>query len=178
MSTRRSNEKKKKALGTNSVVPPAKEIAIAGRVTELAEPLCTSEGLELVHVEFQREPGGRILRLYIDKPQGVVLDDCANLSRQISDLLDVHFEDIGRYSLEVTSPGSNRPLSKKQDFEKFKGNEIKIKTARPIDGQKKFNGVLMGISAERVNLSIGERKISIPFQDITKARLVNFNGEY
>ena len=137
----------------------------------MVEPLCASEGLELVHVEFQRESSGRILRLYIDKPDGINLDDCASVSRQMGDLLDVNLEDIGPYSLEVTSPGPERPLAKQEDFDKFKGSRAKIKTSRPLNGQKNFTGVLRGISGEQVNLQIGEQTVAIPYQDISKARL-------
>jgi ribosome maturation factor RimP len=89
----------------------------------------------------------------------------------MADILDVNLEDIGPYSLEVTSPGPKRPLVKHEDFEKFKGNRIKIKTSRARNGQKNFAGILMGISGEQVNLQIGEETIVIPYPDISKARL-------
>ena len=108
-----------------------KEKNIIKQVKALAESLCESEGLELVHVEYQREPGGKILRLYIDRVGGVALDDCVNVSRQLNDLLDVHLDNIGPYNLEVTSPGPERPLSKLQDYERFKGRKAKIKTLLP-----------------------------------------------
>jgi len=123
---------------------------VAGLVRPLAESLCAAEGLELVHVEYQREANGRILRLYIDRPDGVNLNDCVGVSRQMADILDVNLD---------------------EDFEKFKGNRIKIKTSRALNGQKNFAGILMGISGEQVNLQIGEETIVIPYQDISKARL-------
>ncbi len=147
------------------------EQKVAGLVWSLAEPLCESEGLELVHVEFQRESNGRILRIYIDKPDGIQLDDCVGVSRQMSDVLDVNLSDLGPYSLEVTSPGPERPLAKHEDFEKFKGNRVKIKTRQPLNGQKNFTGILMGISGEKVKLQFDEETIVIPYQDISKARL-------
>ncbi len=150
---------------------PVNEQKIVSRVRSLAEPLCESEGLELVHVEFQRESRGRILRLYIDKPDGINLNDCVAVSREMGDILDVNLTDIGPYSLEVTSPGPERPLAKQQDFEKFKGNRVKIKTSRPLNGQRNFTGVLLGISSEQIKLQIGEQIIAIPYQDILKARL-------
>ncbi len=150
---------------------PVSEQKVAGLVRSLAEPLCAAEGLELVHVEFQREAHGRILRLYIDKPDGIKLDDCVGISRQMGDILDVNLEEVGPYNLEVTSPGSDRPLAKQDDFEKFKGNRIKLKTSRPLNGQKNFTGILLGITGEQVNLQIGEENIVIPYQDISKARL-------
>jgi ribosome maturation factor RimP len=139
--------------------------------------VCESEGLELVHIEYQRESMGWIMRLYIDKPGGVTLDDCVNLNHQMNDLLDVHLDDIGPYNLEVTSPGPDRPLAKRQDFEKFMGNLAKIKTVRPIDGQKNFTGVLLGISGEQLKLTVNDETVNISLKDISKARLVNFGGE-
>ena len=162
---------KKESQSRNGRHKPASERKVVGLVRSMVEPLCASEGLELVHVEFQRESSGRILRLYIDKPDGINLDDCASVSRQMGDLLDVNLEDIGPYSLEVTSPGPERPLAKQEDFDKFKGSRAKIKTSRSLNGQKNFTGVLKGISGEQVNLQIGEQTVAIPYQDISKARL-------
>lgn len=153
---------------------PAEVVAQVGR---LAQRLCDAEGLELVHVEFQREAGGRILRLYIDQPGGVTLDDCVNISRQAGDLLDVNLEDIGPYNLEVSSPGSDRPLSRETDYDRFKGNVARVKTIRPIDGQKNFKGVLAGVSAGKVLLSIGDKTVAIPLREIQRARLVDYDGE-
>ena len=103
--------KKKEPRARNRRHKSVNEQKVAGLVRSLAEPLCDSEGLELVHVEFQRESGGRILRLYIDKPDGIKLDDCVGVSRQINDILDVNLEGLGPYSLEVTSPRPERPLA-------------------------------------------------------------------
>ncbi len=154
-----------------------KEKHIVRQVAALAGPLCASERLELVHVEYQREPGGRILRLYIDRDGGVTLDDCANVSRQLNDLLDVHLDEIGRYNLEVTSPGPERPLSTLQDYERFKGRKAKIKTLQPIGDQKNFSGIILGVAAEQIKLSSNEKIVAIPFGDISKARLVDVDGE-
>ncbi len=146
---------------------------IIARVKDLIEPLCEAEGMELVHLEFQREAVGRILRLYIDSPGGVKLDDCVRVSRQSGDLLDVYLENTGPYSLEVSSPGPSRPLVKKLDFERFKGSRTRIMTAQPIEGQKNFKGVLLGISDGIVKLSIDDKIVAIPYQEITKARLAD-----
>jgi ribosome maturation factor RimP len=154
-----------------------KQKDIIKQVEALAEPLCDSEGLELVHVEYQREPGGRILRLYIDRAGGVTLDDCANVSRQLNDVLDVYLDDIGSYNLEVTSPGPQRPLSKLQDYRRFKGRKAKIKTWQPVDDQKNFTGIISGVVADRIKLSSNEKTVVIPFGDISRARLVDMDGE-
>jgi len=137
----------------------------------LAEPLCESEGLELIQVEYQREPAGRILRLYVDKPGGIGIDDCIAVSRQLGDMLDVNLEDVGPYSLEVTSPGPERPLAKKEDFDKYRGSRAKIKTYQPLNGRKNFTGVILGITGDELNLQIDEKIITIAYTDISKARL-------
>ena len=122
-----------------------KEKQIASQVWNAAEPLCLDEGMELVFLEFRREAQGRVLRLYIDKEGGVTLDDCALISRQLSDILDVTIEDIGPYSLEVSSPGVNRPIGRLEDYNRFKGQRVHIKTRQPIDGRKNYRGVLRGL---------------------------------
>jgi len=99
---------------------PANMQKIADQVSALAKPVCESEGLELIYVEYQRESAGRILRLYIDKPEGINLKDCVVISRQMTDIIDVNLDDIGPFNLEVTSPGPSRPLASNEDFEKFK----------------------------------------------------------
>ena len=152
---------------------PVNEQKIIGQVAALAKPVCESEGLELIHVEFQRESGGRILRLYIDKPDGINLNDCVGISRQMGDIIDVNLDDIGPFNLEVTSPGTSRPLTTLEDFEKFKGNRVRIKTNRPISGQQNFKGVLLGISGGQVNLQLDGQIMTIPNQEILKARLAD-----
>jgi ribosome maturation factor RimP len=144
---------------------------------ELAEPICSIEGMELVHIEYQREPAGRILRLYIDKPGGVSLGDCSAISTQLGDVLDLKLETGAPYTLEVSSPGLNRPISRLADFEKFKGQAAKIKTDRPINGQKKFTGILTGMIGSDIQLQTETETVAIPYRDIIKARLVNYDGD-
>jgi ribosome maturation factor RimP len=115
--------------------------------------------------------------VYIDRSGGVALDDCVNVSRQLNDLLDVHLDHIGPYNLEVTSPGPQRPLSKLEDYKRFKGHLAKIKTLQPISGQKNFTGMIAGLKAEKVTLSSKEKTVDIPFGEISKARLVDVDGE-
>lgn len=147
------------------------------QVWRLAEPLCLSEGLELVHVEFQREPGGRTLRLYLDKPGGVTLKDCETVSRQLSDILDIGLETDAPYRLEVSSPGLQRPLGKIDDFERFKGRRAKIRTARAMGGQKNFSGTIEGLHGGKIQLTLHDRSIAIAFADIVKAQLITIDGE-
>jgi ribosome maturation factor RimP len=163
---------KKKQKAKNSITAGKFISDIVSLVRDLAEPVCESEGMELIHVEYGPEKGGKTLRLYIDKPGGITLNDCAFISHQVGDILDVNLEGSGSYNLEVSSPGPERPLAKIDDFERFEGNIIKIKTSRPIAGQKKFKGTLSGISEGVVTLFTENKTVAIPYQDITRARLV------
>lgn len=176
-----TRERRKKAVGEPvagrpseaAAMPHEKERRIISRVYELGEPLCEAEGMELVCVEYQREPHGRVLRLYLDKPGGVTLNDCASFSRQIGDILDVALDDAGAYSLEVSSPGPNRPLGKRRDFIKYQGNTVEIRVSQELDGKKKFKGILEGMSEDTVHLRTKNATLAIPYERIVRARLVN-----
>jgi len=155
----------------------ANEELIRAHVKDIAEPLCEAEGMELVHLEFHREPSGRTLRLFIDKPGGVRLDDCVAISRQLSDLLDVSLAIEGAYNLEVSSPGINRPLTKLTDFDRFQGKQAKIKLTHAIEGRRNFQGVVLGTEREMITLQVDNQTVVIDYNDIAKAQLINYNGE-
>ena len=147
--------------------------SLKDRIFALAEPLCEAEGTELVMVENVSEHGRRIIRLLIDKEGGVGLDDCTRISREFSDLADVHLEIPGKYSLEVSSPGLNRPLVRERDYERFAGETVRIKSRTAIDGQKNFKGQLLGITHGQVNLKLADTDatVEIAFADVHSARL-------
>jgi ribosome maturation factor RimP len=152
--------------------------ALVATVIGLAEPLCNAEGLEMVHVEYQREPSGLTLRFFIDKPGGVTLDDCVLISRQMEDILDVHLHDVPPYRLEVSSPGIDRPVGKLEDFIRFEGQQAKIRVSTAVNGRKNFTGILSGVIGEMIQLQVDKETISLNFNDITRARLINYNGEH
>src|SRR5213083_3107654 len=115
----------------------------AERVREIAERVAASSGLEVVEIELRGGGKARMLRIFIDKPSGVTHEDCANLSREVSTILDV--EDAvpgGSYVLEVSSPGLDRKLVKPGDFERFQGSRIKVTTKEPVNGNRYFEGRL------------------------------------
>jgi len=163
---------KKKPGSQPQRITPVSEEHVRAQVWPLAEALCDSEGLELVQLEYRRERGGRIMRLFIDKPGGVTLEDCASISRELGDLLDVKLSDLGPYHLEVSSPGPRRPLAREADFERFRGQRARIRTLSPIDGQKNFSGVIEGMTAGRVRINTGRRTAAIPIEAISKAFLM------
>ena len=145
---------------------------VLDRVSRMARDILEFAGMELVHLEMKREPGGRLLRLYIDKEGGVTLDDCAAVSRQLSAQLDVEDPIEESYTLEVSSPGLDRPLVSERDFERFSGRPIRLTTHLPIDGQRNFNGRLEGIEAGSVVMTLeDDRRIAIPRDQIARARL-------
>ncbi|OGQ91454.1 MAG: ribosome maturation factor RimP [Deltaproteobacteria bacterium RIFOXYC2_FULL_48_10] len=152
-------------------VGPKKSNFLVERIREMAEPLCQAENFELVHVEvvsFNRE---KIVRFFLDKPGGITLEDCVYASRQLGDLIDVYIENIGKYRLEVSSPGPNRPLKKKEDFLRFKGERVKIETAELIENKKKFTGILEIINDDSVVIAVDGKKVEIKDHEISKAIL-------
>ncbi len=146
-----------------------KEIVKA--VWELAEPVVLSKGLELVDIEFRRERQGWVLRIYIDRPGGVTIGDCVRVSEILSDLLDAKDFIHHAYNLEVSSPGLNRPLRKREDFERFAGDKVKIVLKNPLEGRKNFTGLLRGLKEDKVLLEIEGRMWELPLQEIKKAHI-------
>lgn len=147
---------------------------IVETVTLHTAPLCLNLGLELVHVEFQREAFGRIMRIYIDKDGGVSLEDCSAVSQRLGDILDVVFADdeIGPYNLEVTSPGLERPLSKLPDYIRFTGSTAKIRLKEAVGGRKNLRGKIVAVKDEVIIMNVNQQTVEIPFTAIAKARLV------
>jgi ribosome maturation factor RimP len=175
--TSKAKAHKQTARGQSDPERLKRQRAFVEAAARLADPLCAAEGMELVHLEFQREPGGLTLRLYLDKPGGVTLEDCAQISRQLSDILDVQIQDAPPYRLEVSSPGLDRPLVKLADFDRFNGQRAKIRLAAAVNGRKNFTGVLVGVVGAIVQLQVESGMVGLPISDITRARLINYNGE-
>ena len=148
------------------------QVQIQRQVEELAETLVVSEGMELVDLEYRRQGPRWVLRLFIDKEDGVTIDDCANISKELGDLLDVKDIIPQAYVLEVSSPGLNRPLRKKEDFSRFAGRKVQIRLFTPMEGRKKIVGNLVGIENETVIVAAPEGRYSVALKDIDRANLV------
>ena len=146
-------------------------------VSAIAQPILESMGLELVDIEFGRVGSDAVLRLFIDKEGGVLLDDCAGLSRELSLILDVEDVIACNYSLEVSSPGLDRPLKKQADYDRFVGRLIKVRTYEPFlddsgNKRKTFVGKLDGLVGGVVKISLTEgQTASIPIERVAKANL-------
>ncbi|MDH4319299.1 MAG: ribosome maturation factor RimP [Desulfobulbaceae bacterium] len=148
------------------------EEKIISGIESFVAPLLAEMGLELVEIQFRREGHGWVLRIYIDTERGVTLDDCAAVSRQVSAYLDVEDLIEYAYNLEVSSPGIERPLTKKNDFERFKGRKARIKLVEPlVEDQRVLTGVLIGLRGETVVLEIENEMVSLELANIKRARL-------
>jgi ribosome maturation factor RimP len=142
------------------------------RTKGIIEKVVSSEGLELVEVEFKGNLNNQVLRIYIDKPSGVTHQDCEFISDQVGTVLDVEDLIPGSYTLEVSSPGLTRKLTKDSDFHRFRGRLVKIQTKVPIKGARNFRGTLVGLDGETVTVKLKESElVLIPLRSIAKANL-------
>lgn len=137
----------------------------------MVDPILLSEGMELVDIEYRRESKGWVLRLYLDKEEGVTLDDCTRISQEVGRSLDV--EDIIQtpYTLEVSSPGLTRSLKTEKDFMKYRHRLIRVKTIDPIRNRRRFKGKLLGVSENRIEIEVDGGVFQIPLSNVAKANL-------
>ncbi|MEE8350218.1 MAG: ribosome maturation factor RimP [Acidobacteriota bacterium] len=149
---------------------------VARYLGDLLERVVKEERLELVHIEYPAKTSPAVLRIYIDKPGGVNHQDCATVSRRIGTLLDEEDVIVPRYTLEVSSPGIERPLFKEEDYQRFVGKEIRLFTTEKIDDRKKFKGFIRSISSGILNLELKDETCLIPFEKIRRAHLIHRFG--
>jgi ribosome maturation factor RimP len=142
------------------------------KLQELLAPVVAAMGYELVGVEFHPHPGQALLRVYIDREGGVSLDDCQQVSHQLSGVLNVEDPIPGRYTLEVSSPGRDRPLFEARHFVRFAGHLARVQLAMPLNGQRQLTGRLVGMRGDRVVLEQHGQEVLVPLADIKKARLI------
>jgi ribosome maturation factor RimP len=142
------------------------------KLNALLQPLVESLGYEFVGLEYLNMPKQSVVRLYIDAAAGVGLEDCETVSREVAALLDVEDPISGHYSLEVSSPGLDRPLFSKAHYEQFTGEEVAISLFAPQDGRRKFKGLLQGIEGNMVKVQVDGTDYVLTFGNIAKARLV------
>ena len=130
----------------------------------------TVQGLDYELVDFESSPRGRLMRVFIDSPNGITVEDCATVSNQLTRIFEVENVDYDR--LEVSSPGLDRPLRKVSDFERFAGQDVQLRLRMPIANQRNFAGVLQGLKDGVVTLETEKGPMEVPFEEIEKARLV------
>jgi ribosome maturation factor RimP len=158
---------------------PVDTIDVVGQIRTMASRVAESYGLEIFDVQFRREAHGMVLRIQIDRPgpaatadESVSVDDCANVSRDLSAMLDVDDVVPSQYTLEVSSPGLDRPLRRAEDYQRFAGRRAKLVVRQAVDGQTFFRGTLGGIEAGDVLIDADDRKRHrVPLGVITRANL-------
>lgn len=142
------------------------------QLQDLLEPLIGTLGYQLWGLDFSAHGKRKLLRVYIDSPKGIGVDDCAVTSRQISSVLDVEDPISGEYMLEVSSPGMDRPLFNAGQFELFIGQVVKVKLATPFEGRKHFKGVLSQVDSNEARVVVADIEYSLPMELIEKANVV------
>ncbi|GAB4261514.1 MAG: ribosome maturation factor RimP [Methylomicrobium sp.] len=138
----------------------------------LIQPIVEGLGYECVGIEYNPHPRHGLLRIYIDSEHGILLDDCSKVSHQVSGMLDVEDPIQGNYQLEVSSPGDDRPIFSIEQFKRFIGYSVTVNLFKPIEKRRKISGVIDKVENDTVYLQEGERLFEIPFQAMSKARLV------
>jgi len=147
--------------------------AVTQRVWELAEPVVLAAGLELVDVQYRPEGGRLVLRLLLDRPEGgVTLEEITRTARELGDVLDAHDPVPGRYHLECSSPGLNRPLVREAHYARAVGKQVRVRTREPLNARRQFRGRLASVSAEGVTVvEQGDVSAFIPFAAIERANV-------
>ena len=139
---------------------------------DIAERAAAERGLEIVHVEFAGGPRSPIVRIFIDKPEGVTHTDCSEMSHHVGTVLDVEDFIPGNYTLEVSSPGLERGLYKREDYERFAGKLAKMKSRVAVGGQRNFRGRIVGLEGDDVVLDdVTSGRVRVPLVEIVKANL-------
>ncbi|MBA2651789.1 MAG: ribosome maturation factor RimP [Tatlockia sp.] len=145
---------------------------IQSEIEEILKPLINNLGYELWGCEYLSQGKHSLLRLYIDKEDGIAVEDCERVSKQVSAFLDVEDPISGNYSLEISSPGIPRPLFYKEQYQRYLGQAIKIKLFKPLNGSRKLLGDIVNVSDEILTLKVGEEMLEVPFPHIVKANLI------
>jgi ribosome maturation factor RimP len=148
------------------------KIPVAQSIINLIEPVLMAEGLELVDVEYKKEGKSWVLRVFIDKEEGVKVEDCQKVSHLTGDLIDIEEIIQTPFNLEVSSPGLDRPLKREKDFIKFKGRQIRLHSIAPIDGRRKFIGTLADFKDQTVFMDLEGNSFKILLSQVAKANLV------
>ena len=144
---------------------------LTDKIAEIARPVVEEEGCSLWDVEYVREAGTWYLRVFIDRDGGVSIDDCERVSRRLDPILDEEDPIPDSYVFEVGSAGADRELKRPRDFEQFMGSEVEVKLYRPVDGSKHHTGTLSGYEDGAVSLSVGEKTLHFPKEQVAQVRL-------
>ena len=142
------------------------------QLVNLIRPVVEGLGLELWGVEYRPQKKSALLRIFIDSEEGVTLEDCSDVSRQLSAVFDVEDPISVPYTLEVSSPGIDRVLFEKSQYERYIGDRIKIRLKWPVDGRRRATGTLEALDSDSVTVDVDGQPFKVPFDAIDRARLV------
>jgi ribosome maturation factor RimP len=171
---------KKKILQGNEPSPTRETLsdglrtkpAIISRLEEMIRPLVESQGGDLVELQYGQPKRGRgILRLFVDRPGGISIEELARINRIVGGLLEVHDVIPGSYNLEVSSPGLTRALKKPEDYQRYVGRLVRVTTRAPLEGRQVHSGILQGLKDDQVCLKEGDSVLCIPLSEVARARL-------
>jgi len=146
------------------------------RLIVLIEPLLAQLGYELVELEYAAGRSHGQLRIFIDQPAGIGVEDCERVSREVSALMDVEDPIPSSYTLEVSSPGFDRVLRTRPHFDRFVGERVFVELKVPREGRKRYTGLLRTVTDERIEIEVDRQMVNVPFADIGKARLAPLEG--
>ena len=141
-------------------------------LTEMLTPAVEALDFELLGLEFNQAGRHSTLRIYIDSPEGITVDNCADVSRQVGAILDVEDPITNEYDLEVSSPGIDRPLFKAEHYEKAVGEEVRLRTKLPQDGRRNFKGDLVAVNGDMVTLNIDNQEQMLMISNIERANII------
>ena len=147
-------------------------MSVSDQIEQLVEGPIVSLGYVLVGIEYVKNGQNTVLRIYIDSDQGISIEDCERVSHQVNGILEVEDPISSAYSLEVSSPGFDRPLFKQKDFERFVGVKAKVVMKLPIQGRRNFKGLLDGFSEGNILIEVDGEVYELPLTKMSKARLV------
>ncbi len=148
-------------------------LSIKTEIENLLSPLVEQLGYEWVGMEYHPHASNGILRVYIDHAEnGIGLEDCTRVSREISGLLDVNDPIKGHYNLEVSSPGMDRPLFTAEQFARFSGEQVKVTLQAPIDGRRKLRGIIGSVEGSQISVLVDGETVQLDFDEVVKAKLV------
>ena len=142
------------------------------RLTNLLQPVVEDLGYEFVGLEYAGQSKNAVLRIYIDRPEGIDLDDCSRVSAEVAAVLDVEDPISGQYNLEISSPGLDRPLFTPEQYARFAGELVQLSTFAPVDGRRKFKCSILSVEENRLIVEQDGAEIALDFSNIAKARLI------
>ncbi len=151
-------------------------VTLRERLIALIEPVLAQLGYELVELEYAAGRTNAVVRIFIDQPAGISVDDCERVSRDVAALLDVDDPIPTAYTLEVSSPGFDRVLRTPAHFERFAGERVVVELQAPRAGRKRYTGILKAVSAAGIELEVDKQTVDVPFGEIAKARLAPLAG--